>query len=205
MDFWPPEWCDHKFCFKPPSLWYVYAVCCVLSVPSETMSSFSLAAHTALPSWGLSSSRRCHGSLTPAGGTSHLLGTVLPPPIFGQTVHTPWYVCPPLGFLPKSHPIFQALVQMCLISSAVLIRPLFGGGAVQGDLNVSEIVLPQSKRTQGTHRAGAFSTDLTGLNSYPPTSPRELSGISLRARSRAETCLCPPCLAHQLVEELLVA
>lgn len=122
--------------------------------------------------------------------------------------------CPPLSKLgtllgvhahlvvPTQTPsIFQALVQMFLISSAVLIRPLFEGGAGGPE---GEIVLPQSKRTQVTHKAGVFSTDLSVLNFYPPTSPRELSGISLRARSRAETGLCPPSLAHQLVEEILV-
>lgn len=137
--------------------------------------------------WHLSSAGHC-------APTSHL---------WPNCAHS--LVCVPTSWFPTQIPsIFPALVQMCLISSAVLIRPLFGVG-VQGDLKVSEVVLPQSKKTQGTHRASAFSTDLTGLNSYPPTSPRELSGISLRARFRAETCLCPPCLAYRLVEELLVA
>lgn len=210
VDFWPPEWCNHKFCSKPPSLWYfvkaalgnAYAVCCPQSVPSETLSPFPPAAHTTLPPWGLSSSE---GATAPSClQAAPLVCWVLcsfPLPTFVQTGRTPWCVCPPLGSYPNpihlSGPSPNVLDFISCSYKADLRR-------VQEDLKVSEIVLPQSKRAQVTHRAGAFATDLTVLSSYPPTSPRELSGISLRARSRAETCLCPASLAHQLVEEILV-
>lgn len=136
-----------------------------------------------------------------AMAASCLQGTLIPASLPLPQLRALCYACPLLSFLPKSHPPSgpgSNLLNFISCSNGATIF-LLGGG--QGDLRVSETVLPQNKWTQITHR-GAFSP---ASSQFPHSySPQRTFWNRPRSKVQGGAMSVSPMPGTPLVQEMLV-